>query len=253
MTPMSDGYIALYRCLLKKPIWKTSTPEQKVILVTLLLMANHSEVEWEWQGKKFKAEPGQFVTSLDGIVKQCGKGITTQNVRSALARFEKLDFLTNESTKTGRLVTILNWRTYQVEYPQANKDTNKEVTKTQQRGNKEVTPNNNDNNDNNEIMKKDNIADKPPKVLSELEKAVADFEEMRKKIRKPLTPRAKEIMLKKLKELAKDEKTQIAILEQSIMNSWQGVFPLKDEQRRNAEHPYRRVDHNGNIFLQEDV
>lgn len=162
MTPMSDGYIALYRCLLKKPIWKTSTPEQKVILVTLLLMANHSEVEWEWQGKKFKAEPGQFVTSLDGIVKQCGKGITTQNVRSALARFEKLDFLTNESTKTGRLVTILNWRTYQVEYPQANKDTNKEVTKTQQRGNKEVTPNNNDNNDNNEIMKKDNIADKPP-------------------------------------------------------------------------------------------
>ncbi|WP_231701855.1 helix-turn-helix domain-containing protein [Crassaminicella thermophila] len=152
------GWISLYRCLLEKPIWKNSTPEQKTILITLLLMANHQESEWEWKGQKFKAKPGQFITSLDSIVKACGKGITIQNVRSALKRFEKLGFLTNQSTKTGRLITIENWEIYQENNNQSNKANNKEVTKRQQRGNKEVTPNNNDNNDINNTISKDIVS-----------------------------------------------------------------------------------------------
>jgi hypothetical protein len=141
------GYFYLWRELYSKPIWLNSTAEQKVILIALLGMANFNGKEWEWKGQKFKAEKGQFVTSIDSIVENCGKGITTQNVRSALLRFEKLEFLTNESTKTGRLITILNWDIYQ---PKKEKPTdestddqqrgNKEVTDDQQRGNKEVTP-----------------------------------------------------------------------------------------------------------------
>lgn len=142
-----EGYIGLFRCLLENPIWKMSTPEQKTILITLLLMVNHKEVEWEWQGEKFKAQPGQRVTSLENIAKACGKGISIQNVRSALKRFEKLGFLTNQSTKTGRLITIVNWHLYQVEKMKTNKASNKAPTKRQQRSNKELTPNNNDNND----------------------------------------------------------------------------------------------------------
>ena len=148
-----DGFILLYRELLDKPIWKLSTPEQKTILITLLLMAWHHDNDWEWQGKKFKVFAGQFVTSIDSIMKEAGKGISFQNIRSALKRFEKLEFLTNDSTKTGRLITILKWHTYQVEKPRANKGTNKEVTKAQQRGNKEVTTNNECNNVKNVINK----------------------------------------------------------------------------------------------------
>ena len=129
-----NGFIKLWRLLLDKPIWLNSTPEQCKILVTLLLMANHSESEWEWNGNKFKAIPGQFVTSLDAIVKKCGKGVTIQNVRTALVRFEKLEFLTNESTKTGRLITIVNWRVYQPPQDETNKGNS-------QRPNKELTPN----------------------------------------------------------------------------------------------------------------
>jgi len=134
-----EGYILLYRELLKKPIWVKSTPEQKTILVTLLLMASYTDNEWEWGGKKFIVKPGQFITSINSIISKCGKGITFQNVRSALERFKKLEFLTYESTKTGRLVTILNWHVYQTCMSEGNKETNKEATKTQQRGNKEVT------------------------------------------------------------------------------------------------------------------
>ena len=129
---MAEGWIKLHRCLFNKAIWQNSTPEQKVILITLLGMANHKGKEWEWKGKQFKAKPGMLVTSLDSICTRCGKGISVQNVRSALNKFEKYEFLTQEVTKTGRLITIVNWGIYQGVIEEGNKDTNKEVTNDQQ-------------------------------------------------------------------------------------------------------------------------
>jgi len=108
------------------------------------MLANHDQSEWEWMGTKFKVNSGQFITSLESIKSYCGKGVTIQNIRSALARFEKLEFLTNKSTKTGRIITICNWDSYQITKEEHNIEANKEVTKTQQRGNKEVTSNKND-------------------------------------------------------------------------------------------------------------
>ena len=143
---MSDrgGWIVLHRKLLDKPIWFESTAEQKVILITLLLMANHAEKEWEWQGQKYVAKPGQFVTSLSKIAKVCGEGISFQNVRTALKRFEKYGFLTNESTNKNRLITINNWAFYQDNPNQPNKQPNKQLTSNQQATNKQLTTNNND-------------------------------------------------------------------------------------------------------------
>ena len=62
----------------------------------------------------------------------------------------------------------------------------------------------------------------------ELINTICDFLKMRKAIKKPMTDRALKIMLNKLKDLSSDTETQIKILEQSIVNSWQGVFPLKE-------------------------
>lgn len=129
------GHFRIHRELYHKPIWKLSTPEQKTVLMTLLAMAWFKPNEWEWKGQKFKTEPGQFVTSLQSIADDCGKGISIQNVRSSLKRFENLEFLTNESTKQGRLITIANWDLYQF-----NEDNpTKQSTKTQQRPNKDPT------------------------------------------------------------------------------------------------------------------
>lgn len=240
---MAGGYIGLHRCLLDKPIWFNSTPEQKVILITLLLMANHKKSEWEWKGQKFKARPGQFVTSLESIVKKSGNGISIQNARSALVRFEKLEFLTNESTKTGRLVTIVNWELYQEYKNEINKDTNREVTKRSQRSNKEVTPNNNNNNNNND---NNNYI---YSVNPELEQTILDFIEMRKKIKKPMTEKAIELMLNKLNKFSTDETIQTKILEQSIMNSWQGIFELKGGTQNRES--YRNNNSNGRKAAEE--
>lgn len=60
---------------------------------------------------------------------------------------------------------------------------------------------------------------------------------MRRKIKKPLTERAKELAVKKLVGLARmpdgviDADMAVGILEQSVLNSWQGLFPLKEENR----------------------
>ena len=137
------GWIKLYRELLEKPIWFESTPEQKTILITLLLMANHEGRQWEWQGQQYYAGPGQFVTSLAKIAEKAGPGISMQNVRTALKRFEKFNFLTNQSTKVNRLITIVNWGVYQENPNEPNKVTNSQLTKSQQRANKELTTNKN--------------------------------------------------------------------------------------------------------------
>lgn len=109
----AHGWIKLHRELLDKSIWKTSTPEQKVILITLLMMANHEEKNWEWAGEKYTLKPGQFVTSIPKIVETCGEGVTDRKVRTALEKFKKLEFLTDKATVKGRLITIENWGKYQ--------------------------------------------------------------------------------------------------------------------------------------------
>lgn len=139
---------------MQKVIWQESTPEQKVILITLLMMANHKGKEWEWKGKSYKAKPGQFITSIPSIAKRAGKGISVQNVRTALKRFKKYEFLTDESTNQNRLVTIVNWESYQSEHNEANNQANSQLTGTQQTPNRPLTSNKNDKNDKN---KRNNI------------------------------------------------------------------------------------------------
>lgn len=73
-----------------------------------------------------------------------------------------------------------------------------------------------------------------------LKAALYEFIKMRKLIKKPMTDRALALLLNKLKELSNSDQEQIAILEQSIINNWQGVYPLKSKRGANgielAEH-----------------
>ena len=150
MEMSKNGWVKIHRELFNHPIWKKSTVEQKVILIALIGMVNHEPNKWEWKGEEYEVKRGQTITSLDSICEECGKGISTQNVRTALARFEKLGFLTNESTKSGRLITICNYCKWQDKDSEPNKDANEDLTKTSQRPNKDLTPNKNDKNKKND-------------------------------------------------------------------------------------------------------
>lgn len=225
---MNEGWFKIYRCLFKKAIWLNSTPEQKVILITFLGMANHEGKEWEWNGKQFKAEAGQFVASANSIMSKSGVGISRQNVRTALTKFKKYDFLTYESTKTGILVSIVNWGLYQGGKAIVNQSDNPKVTNVSPIRNQSLTTNKNDKNFENE-KKFIYINEFTQNKL--LVETIIDFIKMRAEIKKPMTDRAVQLMLNKLKNLSYEEKTQIKILENSIENCWQGIFPLREDNK----------------------
>lgn len=141
---MAKGFIKLYRKLQGSKMYRALNSKQRDVMIQCLLLANHQGQEWEWNGEVYKCEPGQFITSLDSLKKVCGPDVKTQSIRTALLKLEKWQFLTNQSTKTGRLITIINWGAYQG----YDKEITKEETKSQQRANKELTTNKNDKNNN---------------------------------------------------------------------------------------------------------
>ena len=110
---MYRGWIKLYRCLLDDPLWQCSTAEQKVILVTLLLMGNHAEKKWQWQGQPYTCRPGQMITSLKSIAHKAGPGTSRKRVHLALQKFENCGFLVKQATRNNTLITLCNWDAYQ--------------------------------------------------------------------------------------------------------------------------------------------
>lgn len=59
-----------------------------------------------------------------------------------------------------------------------------------------------------------------------------DFIKMRKTIKKPLTDRALKLAINKLKKISSSEEEMQIILDRSILNSWQDVYELKDEEKK---------------------
>ena len=66
-----------------------------------------------------------------------------------------------------------------------------------------------------------------------LNQAFIDYVEMRKQIKSPMTERAIQLAMNKLETLsAGDNDKAIRILEQSVMNSWKGLFALKEDKQQ---------------------
>lgn len=106
--------------------------------------------------------------------------------------------------------------------PQIN--TNKQIT------NKQNTKELNTNEYKEKNIKKESVNS----VISEytenkdLQDSLHGFVEMRNKARKPLTVRAMKLSLNKLNELALDDVTKIAIVNQSIVHSWSTFYKLQN-------------------------
>jgi len=220
-----EGWIKLHRKLLKSDMYQALNAGQRDVLIMCLLLANHEENEWEFEGRIYKAEPGQFITSLASLKKHCAKDVSTRNIRTALQKLEKWQFLTNKSTKTGRLITILNWDTYQSVNNETDKDTDKQVTKHRQRGDKEVTTNKNDKEgikNDREYIREDFLL-----IFNRWLKYKKDKKQSYK------NEDSIKAAYNKLYKLADgDPELADKIVEQSLANNWNGLFELKDENKK---------------------
>lgn len=65
---------------------------------------------------------------------------------------------------------------------------------------------------------------------SRLDTAFLEYIRFRKQIKKPLTDRAIQLAVGKLRKMSDDVEEQIAIIDQSIMNGWSGLFPLNQDK-----------------------
>ena len=62
----------------------------------------------------------------------------------------------------------------------------------------------------------------------ELKATLIEFVKFRKSIKRIMTTHALELLIKKLDRFANDDNTKIEILNESIMNGWNGIFPLNN-------------------------
>lgn len=77
-----------------------------------------------------------------------------------------------------------------------------------------------------DMVIKEKIQDK------ELKDAFYNFIKMRKAIKKPMTNRGLELAIDRVNKLSKVKEEQLLIINKSIMNNWQGLFALNDEDKK---------------------
>ena len=71
-----------------------------------------------------------------------------------------------------------------------------------------------------------------------LNDAILDFIAYRKKMKTAMTDKAIGLLVKKLDGMSADHDEKIAILQQSLINGWKGVFPLQEQPKRQETNFY---------------
>lgn len=220
-----DGWISLHRKLLDNPI-VCKDPDHIAVWIYLLLNATHSGYDTIFEGSRITLKPGQLITGRKSI--SSSLKISESKVQRILKTFEIEHQIEQQTTPRNRLISILNWSQYQQTEQVFEQQLNNKRTTTEQ----QVNTNNNDNkvNNGNKANKNNKGLDSVVNSLTEntsYREALKGFIEMRKTLKKPLTEKALSMVINKLDKLAKSDVEKIEILNQSIMNSWQGVFELK--------------------------
>ena len=235
---MSIGWISLHRKIRKHWLYEEKRVFSKFeAWLDLLMMANHQDNKFLLGNKLVEVKRGSMITSLR---KLCEKWKWSNTKVKTFLEILKTDEMISYKSDTKKTVlTIENYNNYQDDdlkkRHQNDTETSQEHIKSIPKAYQKHTNNNVLITSNNENT--DNKENKENKELSDFDKTFIDFENMRKQIKKPMTDRAKKLILSKLDKLATTEQDKIEILNNSIMNSWAGVFELKLEKVSRKKEP----------------
>jgi hypothetical protein len=231
---MHRGYIKLWRRLRDSDLWLKEPFTRGQAWVDLLMLANYQDGAFRSHGKLVKIRRGQ-----------CGWSEVALSARWHWSRGKVRRFLAEMSSETVQqieqqksrltsLITIKNYDLYQsdgttngtelstslgtsLEHDSVHRE--EELRRIKKKRNKE-TPSG-------------------VELLPEwIDKEVWEsFLELRRRIRAPLTDRAKRNILRQLSEYKDQGQDPNAVLDQSITRGWRGVFPLKAERRDANDFP----------------
>lgn len=206
---MDRGYIKLWRKSLHDGWIKNHAVW--IFWTYCLMKATHKEYNAMIGAQIIPLLPGQFVFGLYKAAEETG--LSVQQIRTSIKFLEKSENLTSKATNKYSIISIINWHIYQSQENENNNQINKPITNKQQTNNNIQEQKNK--------RTKETIFILPEKIKKETWDA---YLEMRKAIKKPATEHAKKLIINKLLSMTDDPN---AVLEQSIANSYQGVFPLK--------------------------
>lgn len=248
---MCDGnYIKLNRKILEWEWYKNINT--KIIFLHCMLKAN-------WKDGKFEGTTvprGSFISSIPKLSLETD--LTVREVRTALEHLKATGELTVKTTSKYSVFTVNNYNLYQ------DNDTQNDVQTTGERHSNDIlsagerhsidslTTTIEERKESKKGRSKEGKKEKKegtnvpkkkePTVYypndERLNQAFMDFVDMRKQIKKPMTDRAVALAMNKLNDLAAvpfggmDNDLAVKILEQSTMNCWIGLFPIKQEQKK---------------------
>jgi len=207
------GYIKIHRSLMQKGYYKDS--DYIHLWVHLLMCATYQEKEYLFNGKIEHLKPGQFITGRLKLSNDTG--IQQSKVERVLKVFESEHQIEQQGTTKFRIISIVNWDKYQNGEQQNELQMNSKRTASEQQVN---TINK---------EKKEKKANKAPLSLPDwIEPGLwKDFKDHRNKLRKPMTQKAEEILIKKIESLKDAGHNPKHLIITAIERGWQTVFEPK--------------------------
>ena len=110
------GYIKLFRKTLRSTSWTSLTPNQGIVLITLLLLANYEEKNETIGHRIIRLGKGELITTISQLSQDCF-GLPTSVIRTAIKRLEELAIIECKSLKKiATKIRLLNWEDYQSHY-----------------------------------------------------------------------------------------------------------------------------------------
>lgn len=214
---MKSGWIKLHRSLLE---WEWyDDVNVKILFLHCALKANHTSKNW----RGVTIGRGQFYTSLETLSKETGLSI--QQARTAISKLESTGEITSKKHAKARMITVVNYASYQADNKQSNKQSTSNQQAKQQESNKKVTTTKNEKNEKKKKNKQKEI------VLSfdsqKFKNAWDEWLVYLKQKRKTPTLLTQNKQMKFLESQGEDK--AIASINRSITNGWQGLFAEKDE------------------------
>jgi DNA replication protein DnaD len=216
------GYIKLHREISDHWLWDEKPFSKGQAWIDILLMANHDTKKFTLGNELIEVERGSCITSELKLMDRWGWSKT--KVRDFLELLQKDKMLAKKSDKKKTTLTVCNYCVWQ----------DSETTEKPQKNHRKTTerPHKNTNKNEEECKEVKKYIYSDFSLNLDLIQAITDFVEMRKKLKKPMTDKAIEMMLKKLSRLGDTDEKKIAILQESVMKSWTDIYELKGNMSR---------------------
>lgn len=241
------GYVKIYRHLLDNPV-VCKDSDHLAVWMYLLLNATHKEMDVMFQGERVTLHPGQLITGRKSISSKMG--VEESKVKRILISFENDQQIDRQRSNKNSLITVKNWDKYQL----SDQQDGQTVTSKCPASDQQVTTNKNVKNDKNVKNERKNI--------DPLEQAIENFKDHRKKLRKPMTDHAVDLLRSKLDKLATTDEKKIDLIDYAIGKGWLGVYPKDDKDRASPKkspdgvtayaRPTENYDHLAINFFADD-